>query len=148
MRAQIAFYMPALVRMREWKLLFSISKDGVSFNTFYLNLKNRDNTVLLIKDEYGKVFGAYNCDEWHKSLGFYGMGESFVFNFDQSDDRIAAYRYTGANEKIQFSDERCIIIGGGSEGSQKSEAALFINKEFKDGHSGESETFWNPILST
>jgi hypothetical protein len=31
MRAQIAKYLPALVKMREWKLLFTISKDGVSF---------------------------------------------------------------------------------------------------------------------
>lgn len=82
MRAQIAYFMPVLVRMREWRLLFSINKDGVSFHTFYANTKDRDNTVLLIKDEYGKVFGAYCSEAWHKSLHFYGLGESFVFSFD------------------------------------------------------------------
>lgn len=102
--------------MREWKLLFSINKDGVSFHTFYHNLKNRDNTVILIRDQLGKVFGAYMCEEWHKTLHFYGMGESFVFHFDKITKRIAVHRYTGANEKIQFSDERCIIIGGGNSG--------------------------------
>lgn len=46
-------------------------------------------------------------------MHFYGYGDSFVFNFDE-DHIIQPYRYTGANEKIQFSNERCIIIGGGS----------------------------------
>ena len=79
MRGQIAYYLPSLVRMREWKLLYSINKDGVCFHTFYSNTKDRDNTVILIKDEKGKVFGAYCCEAWRKSLHFYGMGESFVF---------------------------------------------------------------------
>jgi TLD len=78
---------------------------------------------------------------------FYGMGESFVFTFEPVTNRILAYRYTGENDKIQFSDERCIILGGGSAGSKKSEAALFINKEFQGGHSGESDTFFNQVLS-
>jgi hypothetical protein len=38
MRAQIAKYLPTLVKMREWKLLFTINKDGVSYTTFYENL--------------------------------------------------------------------------------------------------------------
>lgn len=82
MRAQITYYLPSLVRMREWKLLFSINQDGVSFHTFYANTKNRDNTVLIIKDEKGKVFGGYLCEEWRKTMHFYGLGESFVFAFD------------------------------------------------------------------
>ena len=69
--------------MREWKLLFSINKDGVSFHTFYGNLKDRDNTVILIRDQKMKIFGAYMSEAWHKSLHFYGMGESFIFNFDE-----------------------------------------------------------------
>jgi hypothetical protein len=75
--------MPALVKMREWKLLFTIATDGVSYTTFYENLRDRDNTVLLIKDTKGKVFGAYLSEAWHKTLHFYGMGESFVFSFDE-----------------------------------------------------------------
>jgi hypothetical protein len=54
--------------MREWKLLFSINKDGCSMQTFYKKLKQRDNTVLLIKDGKDRVFGAFCCEEWHASL--------------------------------------------------------------------------------
>jgi len=59
MMSQIALYLPSLVRMREWTLLYTIAKDGISFTTFYANVKDRDNTVILIKDTKGKVFGAY-----------------------------------------------------------------------------------------
>jgi hypothetical protein len=86
--------------MREWKLLFSISKDGVSFQTFYAYTRDRDNTVLLIKEINGKVFGAYLCEEWKKSMYFYGMGESFVFSFDQGSKKIMVNRFTGENDKI------------------------------------------------
>jgi len=85
--------------MREWKLLFTINKDGVSYTTFYENVKNRDNTVLLIKDGKGKVFGAYCSEAWKKSLHFYGLGESFIFTFD-SNKVIKAFHFSGLNEKI------------------------------------------------
>jgi hypothetical protein len=85
-RKLITYFLPGLIRMREWRLLFSISKDGVSMQTFYLNMRNRDNTVILIKDENDRVFGAYCCDEWRNSSKFYGRGESFVFCFDEFED--------------------------------------------------------------
>lgn len=132
--------------MREWKLLFSINKDGVSFQTFFATTRGRDNTVILIRDETKRVFGAYCCEEWHRSLHFYGLGESFVFSFDKNE-KITVSRYSGANEKIQFADEKCIIIGGSSASSTRTESALYISKEFIGGHSGESETFCNPVLS-
>lgn len=147
MRAQIAKFMPALVRMREWKLLFTTAIDGISYNTFYANLKDRDNTVLLAKDTKGKVFGAYCSEAWHKTLHFYGLGESFVFTFNEKKE-IQIYSYTGMNEKIQFSNEKCIILGGGCASSQKSEAAIYIGVDFQKGHSGESETFDNKLLSS
>lgn len=79
--------------MREWKLLFTISKDGVSMQTFYRNTRHRDNTVILIKDHNDKVFGAYCCEEWKMHKYFYGIGESFVFKFIEEDD-IKVFEYT------------------------------------------------------
>lgn len=34
--------------MREWRLLFSIDRDGCSFLTFYNYIKDRDNTLIVI----------------------------------------------------------------------------------------------------
>lgn len=81
--------------------------------TFYKNLKHRDNTVILIKDSKDRVFGAFCCEEWHPSINFYGRDDCFVFTFEEED--IKMYRYTGTNFMIQYSDEKCLIIGGGKE---------------------------------
>jgi len=79
-------YLPLNVRMREWHLLFSINRDGHSPITFYKMLKDRDNTLLIIKDQNGEIFGAYCTVHWHWSRRFYGTGESFVFTFHDDDD--------------------------------------------------------------
>ncbi|CDW83732.1 oxidation resistance protein [Stylonychia lemnae] len=139
-RKLIAYFLPGLIRMREWRLLFSINQDGVSMQTFYNLVRNRDNTLLLIKDLNDRVFGGFCCEEWRIRNSFYGIGESFVFYFDDEED-IRVFNYTGANERIQFSDEKCIMIGGGNS------AAIFINNHFHSGRSGKSETFDNEILS-
>lgn len=55
----ISYFMPPLIRMREWKLLFDINKDGLSMQTFYNRTEDRDNTVILIEDSEGYIFGGY-----------------------------------------------------------------------------------------
>lgn len=37
-RQLIACYLPPLIRMREWKKLFTMDHDGVSMHTFYKNV--------------------------------------------------------------------------------------------------------------
>lgn len=61
-------------------------------------MRNRDNTLLLIKDTDDRVFGAFCCEEWRIKNTFYGTGESFVFSF--IDEDIVVYNYTGVNERI------------------------------------------------
>jgi len=46
--------------MREWKLLFNMNIDGVSLQTFMSRVSKRDHTVIVMKDEYGYIFGSYN----------------------------------------------------------------------------------------
>lgn len=83
--------------MRDWVLLYSISRDGVSMQTFYALTKNRDNTVLLIKDQDDRVFGAFCCEAWHSANYFYGRGESFVFTFGEDDD-FKVFTWAGEDE--------------------------------------------------
>jgi hypothetical protein len=53
----------------------------------------------LVRDSKGKVFGAYCSEAWKKSLHFYGLGESFIFTFDDNKI-IKAFHFSGLNEKI------------------------------------------------
>mmetsp|Transcript_32817 Transcript_32817/g.32041 ORF Transcript_32817/g.32041 Transcript_32817/m.32041 type:complete len:88 (-) Transcript_32817:193-456(-) len=82
----ISYYLPPLIKMREWKLLYSINKDGVSMQTFFHKVKNRDHTAILIEDTDGFIFGSYTCEHWHVSNHFYGTGEGFVFTFGNEED--------------------------------------------------------------
>lgn len=95
-RQIISYFLPSLIRMREWSLLFSISSDGVSMNTFYSKTHSRDNTVMLIKDDYDHIFGAFCCEQWKPKPGYYGRGENFVFTFETDDD-IKYYSWAGGD---------------------------------------------------
>lgn len=47
----ISLHLPPLIKLREWKRLFSIEQEGTSMNTFYQCLEENDDTVILIQDE-------------------------------------------------------------------------------------------------
>lgn len=55
----LTMHLPPLIKLREWCLLFSIERDGTNLQTFYQNVEDRDNTVLVIEDEHSEVFGAF-----------------------------------------------------------------------------------------
>ena len=89
--------------------------------TFYHNLKSRDNTVILIKDFDNYIFGAYCSEEWQtKQMPghvFFGNGENFVFSFHTGYD-IFYYPWNMCeeyDEEFQYSDFKSIIIGGGNK---------------------------------
>ena len=129
--------------------------------TFINLVKGRDDTLILIQDSEDSVFGAFNVEEWHYAPGFYGNGESFVFNFDMTNQKNQGYKYTdvseennlnmkteieninvyySTNENTQFQhcDEKSITIGSSLNG----DAAIHIGKYFKTGESSiECQTF-------
>ncbi len=54
--------------------------------TFFSKLEDMTETILVIKDSQGYVFGALTTEEWQNRNGFYGDGYSFVFTFKDGDD--------------------------------------------------------------
>lgn len=62
--------------------------------TFFRNTRHRDNTVLLIKDTNDCIFGAYLCEEWRIHPYYFGIGESFVFKFQDGEEDIKVFGYT------------------------------------------------------
>lgn len=49
-------------------------------NTFFHKVVGKRDTVLLVKDDRGFVFGGFVPSEWkNSSKEFYGTGECFVF---------------------------------------------------------------------
>jgi len=100
-----------LMRLKEWEVIFGINTDGVSLHTFYLNCRNYNPTMLLVKDTKGNVFGGFASEVWKASKRFYGTGESFLFSFKKND--LHVYRWTATNDLIMTSDFDKVAIGGG-----------------------------------
>lgn len=80
----ISHYLPPLIKMQEWSLLFSIDIHGCSMDTFFNKVADRDDTVMLIETTENQVVGAYMTEDWQIRQRFYGSGEnSFVFSIDR-----------------------------------------------------------------
>ena len=139
MRA-LAQHMPGATRLSKWSLLYTPSRDGSSYLSFFKKLDDNEQTILVIKDTGGFVFGAFLSEEWRCTSDFYGNGLSFVFSFRDGED-LEIYRATGLTDKYLQSDEDGVIVGGGKDASQR--ASLVVSDSFSWGHSGASSTYDN-----
>jgi len=55
----LSFYLPGGIRLSKWKLLFTPTEHGYSHVTFFDRLENAMETILVVKDSKGSVFGAF-----------------------------------------------------------------------------------------
>lgn len=140
----LSYHLPAIVRLFNWKLVFSTYRDGNSHHNFFDKCSDHEYTILVIKDRVGFIFGALCAEAWDAGeKGFYGNGDNFVFTFRNSDD-LEIFPATGMDTQYQSADADGIIIGGSTV--IKSRAAITVNNRFRQGHSGNSSTFENDIL--
>ncbi|KAI9791462.1 MAG: oxidation resistance protein 1 [Peltula sp. TS41687] len=80
---------PRLQLADGWELAYSLERDGVSLATLYerceryggaASARRRTTAfVLVVKDGYGGLFGAYLTDTPHPSPHYYGTGECFLW---------------------------------------------------------------------
>ena len=67
----LSYHLPGTCRLSQWQLLFTTRRDGYSHFTFFEKLSNMPETILVVKDTKGYVFGAFLTEEWHRSSNFY-----------------------------------------------------------------------------
>jgi hypothetical protein len=154
----IIMFLPPLIKMQEWHLLFSIQLDGRSMRTFYSLVAEREDTVIFIQDEEGGIFGSYTAAAWHQGASFYGSGEScFVFNYVRTElakkaatdppkfltENINVFDPSYVNHRYQHSDLKSITLGASEDGS----SAIYIGDEFRKGYTSANDTFTNPQLT-
>ena len=61
----LAYHLPGACRLSKWSLLYTPSRDGYSHLTFFRKLEDYEQTMLVIKDTRGYVFGAFATEAWH-----------------------------------------------------------------------------------
>lgn len=73
--------LPSFARVSDWKRLYQMEIDGKSYIKFYELTRGVSPTIIVIKDEFGYVFGAFVQESWKLSYMFYGNGGETLFTF-------------------------------------------------------------------
>ncbi|KAG8162882.1 hypothetical protein KVR01_007360 [Diaporthe batatas] len=81
---EIRIMVPERQRIEEeWNLIYSLDQDGASLGTLYEKCSpfqgTRNSFVLVIRDSYGGLFGAYLSESPHPSPHYFGNGETFLW---------------------------------------------------------------------
>ncbi|EFA78561.1 WD-40 repeat-containing protein [Heterostelium album PN500] len=135
---KLRHYLPMSVQGSDIELQYNTTNDGVSFNTCYRKMRNVPQSILLIKDNGGYIFGAFISDELKPKANFYGSGETFLFKLEPE---FQVFKWTKENDLFIYSSLEYISIGGGSM------FGLWVDTDFLHGYSGPCETFNNTVLS-
>jgi hypothetical protein len=77
--------LPTFYRNSNWRLLYRLERDGTSMITFFSAVKDNQNTILVIRDECGYIFGAFCTEMWSNKYGFFGNGENFLYTFKDEE---------------------------------------------------------------
>lgn len=134
---QLRAELPLKCRMASvWRLLYSPEVHGVSIGTFFRQCQAwPGETLLLIEDSNGAVFGGFASHTWQAQSRYFGHPECFVFRFPPEDDRCEVFGSAGHNEYFLFADCSGLMMGGGRH------PAIWIDQNFLKGTSGPCKTF-------
>ena len=77
--------LPEFVSFFDWRRLYKMDIDGKSYIKFFEVTRGYENTIIVVQDEFGFVFGAYTTESWKKSYKFYGNGAERLFTFRDAD---------------------------------------------------------------
>ena len=122
--------MPRRCSLRDWELLYSTKRHGLSMSTFFRQVLGRRDSVLVIKDSGGHTFGAFLPFAWQQSKHFYGTGESFVFRLLPG---WIQYRWSRKDNMFALTNAKGLMIGGGGS------PAIWLDGDFNQGTSGHSQ---------
>lgn len=76
--------MPSYLRESRWERIFTIDLDGTSIRTFYEKCRDFDNTIMVVRDTQGFVFGGFCTEAWDEKHMFFGNGDNFLFSFGKA----------------------------------------------------------------
>ena len=123
------------------KKIFTISTDGCALRSFYNKCQGISNSILVIKDDEGNVFGAYASEEFSPKCKFFGTGECFLFTF-YKENKINVFNSTGKNEYYMYCDNDQICFGCSDD-----YFSLALTNDFLKGYSKSTKTYDNECLT-
>jgi len=80
-KKQLSRALPPPLQHGEWKLLYSLVRDGSAFSTLLGKSRGYQYTILILRTTSGVMLGGFAAQEWKAHQGgFYGTGHSFLFS--------------------------------------------------------------------
>lgn len=148
--------LPPSLLFHRWTRLYSLARDGDSFDTMLRHVKKHDKTVLIVRSTRGDIFGGFADTTWEiqhhhkKGGGFYGGGQCVLFRVvkhdeDTNEEDVIAHKWTGMNRFCQIcdADKKMLAMGGGGHDGA---FGLCVEDDFSIGSTGRCETFGNESL--
>jgi len=132
--------LPARAEGSRWSLVYSSERNGFSLRTLYRCMQGVDSpTLLILKDNNHKIFGALLSCAIRQSDHFYGNGESYLFTFYPE---FKKYNWTGINSFFVKGNGESLCVGA-SEGAN----GLWFDSDLYHGRTQTCLTFENELLT-
>ncbi|KAF0979616.1 hypothetical protein FDP41_001284 [Naegleria fowleri] len=82
---ELSLSLPVRFRNKNFLLLYSTQEHGISLQTMYRKIEQREPVILVVQTMKGEIFGAFLTEqvEMTKKERYYGDGQSFVFKFEK-----------------------------------------------------------------
>ncbi|KAJ0975033.1 hypothetical protein J5N97_016998 [Dioscorea zingiberensis] len=142
MRRSLYLSLPALAQGRNWLLLYSTWRHGMSLQSLYRrSILCPGYSLLVVGDRKGAVFGGLveaPLQPTNKRK-YQGTNNSFVFT--NLSSHLAIFRPTGINHYFTLCSTDFLAMGGGGH------FALYLDGDLLNGSSSASETFGNSCLA-
>ena len=107
------------------KLLYRLSKDGDSIDTFHKLCDNISPTLVLVETTEGRKFGGYTTCIWCSNKGGKKDGKTFLFSFDEK--KMYKKKEESKNERDIYCRKDAGPIFGGND--------LYFYQNFQKGYS-------------
>lgn len=160
---QIAIHvLPRGIAYCPWRRVYSLSRDGDSFDGCLRIISDVPRTLLVIRTTRGAIFGGYADSPWRSvemgNARFYGSAQACLFSvknpylssstnggLKSPSSLLNVYPWSGKNRYIQLCDMSSKMLafgGGGVDGA----FGLCIQEDFQTGSTGPCDTFDNAPL--
>lgn len=159
--------LPKGIAYAKWKRLYSLARDGDSFEACLRLVKGHAQTLMVVQTSKDEILGGFADMEWESPTSsgavYHGGPTSCLFSFVDVEDSklsfskccsppeslqgIRVYKWTGANRYIQLCDAQRKMLafgGGGDDGA----FGLSVAQDFQHGSSGSCATFDNQPLAS
>lgn len=119
-----------------WRLLYSSSSHGESFQALSSSIIDQGSTILILKDNSGNVFGGYASQSWLFNPKFYGDSSSFLFSLYPNLNLCTG---SGHNNNFMYMNNgQHTLPNGIGMGGQMDYWGLWIDSEYGIGKSSIS----------